>query len=100
MSVLPLLYPTHTLKIISKALEKSSMEEEKPEADDNTRTIRPSRSPSMNGSLPRPSTSMSPIVEDYSDLAGEEEELHLQAKVADFKVRSPVHSPGNILNFI
>jgi hypothetical protein len=29
---------------------------------------------------------MAPIVEDYSDLAGEDEDFHLQAKVADFKV--------------
>lgn len=32
---------------------------------------------------------MSPIVEDYSDLAAEEDEQWLQDKVADFKVRYP-----------
>jgi hypothetical protein len=30
---------------------------------------------------------MDPILEDYSDLAGEEEEVNLQQKVANFKVR-------------
>ena len=71
-----------------EALDRTFLEEEKPEADDNARTIRPTRSPSLNGGvLPRSASSpMTAIVEDYSDLAGEEEEIHLQAKVADFKV--------------
>ncbi|KAF9517267.1 hypothetical protein BS47DRAFT_1483463 [Hydnum rufescens UP504] len=73
-----------------QSLDKSSIEEERPDADDNARTIRPSRSPSAHGSLSRQSTSMAPIVEDYSDLAGEDEDFHLQAKVADFKMKNSV----------
>ena len=72
--------------ISSIALDRSTTEEERPDADDNARTIRPSRSPSGHGASSRQPTSMAPIVEDYSDLAGEDEDLHLQAKVADFKV--------------
>lgn len=68
------------------ALDKLSLEEDKQEAE-NAQTIRPTRSPSsVNTLLKTPPLDMAPIVEDYSDLASEEEDLHLQAKVANFKV--------------
>ena len=72
-----------------KALEKTSLEEEKPEVEDNAQTIRPNRSPSLLNNLPlaaAPSPDIVPIVEDYSDLLSGEDELSLQDKVADFKV--------------
>ncbi|KAG8969493.1 hypothetical protein FRC03_002354, partial [Tulasnella sp. 419] len=75
------------------ALEKTPADEDKSQledkADDNLKTIRPNaRSPSLS-SLRRVTPDMSPIVEDYSDLAGDEdEELHLQEKVADFKLKN------------
>lgn len=65
-------------------------EEEKQEADDNARTIRPTRSPSGLGmTIPLakpPSIDIGPIVEDYSDLVIEEDDDQLLGKVADFQV--------------
>lgn len=69
------------------ALEKTSTEEDK-QGDDNAQTIRPVRSP-LGLSIPlakAPSPDISPIVEDYSDLGGEEDDERIQAKVANFKV--------------
>ena len=71
------------------ALEKSTAEDDKPESEDNAQTIRPNRSPGHQ-SIPlaqSPAADIPPIVEDYSDLATEEDEQLLQEKVADFKVR-------------
>lgn len=73
----------------SSALEKSTSEEEKHDLEDNARTIRPTtRSPGQRSvPLAQPPTSgMQPIVEDYSDLEVEEDEVRLEEKVADFKV--------------
>lgn len=56
--------------------------------EDNAQTIRPNRSPAHN-TIPLaqpPSLEIPPIVEDYSDMATEEDEALLQEKVADFKV--------------
>jgi hypothetical protein len=67
------------------ALEKPTSEQE---IEDNAQTIRPTRSPGQR-SIPLaqpPSSDIQPIVEDYSDLASEEDELHIREKVADFKV--------------
>ena len=73
------------------ALDKPATEDEKPEADDNARTIRPGRSPGLNTvPLPvskAPEPQIAPIAEDYSDLLFEEgDEIKLEEKVADFKV--------------
>lgn len=73
---------------LSSALEKPSAEDDKHEAEDNAQTIRPNRSPGPN-IIPLaqpPASDIAPIVEDYSDLATEEDEEWLQEKVADFKV--------------
>lgn len=71
------------------ALEKTTPEEDK-QGDDNAQTIRPVRSPAALGStIPlakAPSQDIAPIVEDYSDLGGEEDDERIQAKVANFKV--------------
>lgn len=67
------------------------MEDDKPEVDDNAQTIRPNRSPAGPGTIPlakAPAADIVPIVEDYSDLASEEDDIILQEKVADFKVSS------------
>ena len=71
-------------------------EEEKQETDDNARTIRPTRSPSGLGkTIPLakpPPAAIGPIVEDYSDLAVEEDDEQLLGKVADFRVWPPYSS--------
>jgi hypothetical protein len=69
------------------------MEDEQPEGDDNAQTIRPYRSPAGPGTIPlarAPSADIVPIVEDYSDIATEEDELLLPESVADFKVSACV----------
>lgn len=69
------------------ALEKTVSEDEKPEHDDNAQTIKPiNRSPSSASLLKPPPIDMVPIVEDYSDLAGDDEEFQLREKVEHFKV--------------
>jgi hypothetical protein len=75
------------------ALDKTPSEDEKEKAiEDNGRTIRPTRSPKgLPIPLPRavsnPLPAMDPIVEDYSDLAMDEDDTILQDKVAEFRVR-------------
>jgi len=64
------------------ALDKTSVEEEKPEVEDNGQTIRPTRSPAGPSVIPLPA----PEVEDWSDLATGEDEQKLEDKVAGFKV--------------
>ncbi|KAI9573496.1 hypothetical protein HD554DRAFT_2013230 [Boletus coccyginus] len=76
-----------------QALEKSALEDDKPEVDDNAQTIRPNRSPAGPGTIPlarAPAADIVPIVEDYSDLASEEDDIILQEKVADFKMKNSV----------
>lgn len=74
-------------------MEKTSLEDEKVEADDNAQTIRPTRSPQgpgVNISLPLvspPAPEATPVIEDYSDLVIGEDDEKLQEKMADFKVR-------------
>lgn len=74
------------------ALEKTTVEEERNEADDNAQTIRPTRSPSgPTVPLPlakAPSSNIAPIVEDYSDLLFDEDDDKLQEKVSDFKIKN------------
>jgi hypothetical protein len=75
------------ISILELALERTNVEDDKPDVEDNAQTIRPNRSPGLKVvplSQP-PSSNIIPIVEDYSDLA-EEDEQQLQVKVADFKV--------------
>lgn len=73
--------------ILEIALERTNIEDEKPEGEDNAQTIRPNRSPGLKvvPLAQPPSSNIVPIVEDYSDLA-EEDEQQLKEKVADFKV--------------
>ncbi|GBE85072.1 predicted protein [Sparassis crispa] len=77
-----------------QALEKTSAEDEKVEADDNARTIRPTRSPQGPGVVPLPLVSLpalatlGPDIEDYSDLAVGEDDAKLEEKVADFKLKN------------
>lgn len=71
-------------------LDRTSIEDEKPDVDENAQTIRPSRSPSVPekklSMTKSPNPDISTIVEDYSDLALEEDDEVLQDKFADFKV--------------
>ncbi|KAF8627476.1 hypothetical protein AX17_006288 [Amanita inopinata Kibby_2008] len=72
-----------------QALDRTTTEEEKHDTEDNAQTIRVNRSPGHR-SIPLaqpPSSEIGPIVEDYSDIAEEEE---LENKVADFKLKNPV----------
>ncbi|KIJ62679.1 hypothetical protein HYDPIDRAFT_30272 [Hydnomerulius pinastri MD-312] len=76
-----------------QALERTTADDDKPEVDDNAQTIRPNRSPAGPSTIPlakAPAADIIPIVEDYSDLAGEEDDLVLQEKVADFKMKNSV----------
>ncbi|KAF8073920.1 hypothetical protein FPV67DRAFT_1479798 [Lyophyllum atratum] len=75
-----------------QALERTSAEDDKHEADDNAQTIRPNRSPgpSVIPLAQPPSSDIAPIVEDYSDLAPDEDEEWLQERVADFKMKNSV----------
>lgn len=73
-----------------QGLDRSTGDDERSDADDNARTIRPARSPSINGRKPlaaSPPPNITPIFEDYSDLASEEDDV-FQGKVADFKLKN------------
>ncbi|KAI0060355.1 hypothetical protein BV25DRAFT_1917717 [Artomyces pyxidatus] len=73
-----------------QALEKTSVEDDKPDVDENAQTIRPTRSPRAAAPLPLakpPPTDIGPIVEDYSDLAVDEDD-EWQEKFADFKMKN------------
>ncbi|KAF9483361.1 hypothetical protein BDN70DRAFT_873858 [Pholiota conissans] len=75
-----------------QAMEKTTSEEDRHELEDNAQTIRPNRSPGLN-TIPLaqpPSSDIQPIVEDYSDMATEEDEELLQEKVANFKMKNSV----------
>lgn len=75
-------------------MDKSAVEEDKTQEDakaeeyDNVKTIKPdARSSSLRSLRKVPQLDMPPIIEDYSDLADDDEgELLLQEKVAKFKV--------------
>lgn len=70
--------------------------------EDNARTIRPNRSPG-NQPVPLaqpPASDIQPIVEDYSDLGTEEDEVRLQEKVADFRVRYTIVSIPFIVDLL
>ncbi|KAI0770584.1 kinase-like protein [Fomes fomentarius] len=75
------------------ALDKPQVEEDN---TDNAQTIRPVRSPSGLGTtvpLPvskAPEPQIEPIAEDYSDMVFDEDEVKLQEKVADFKMKNSV----------
>ena len=72
------------------AMDKTSVEDTKQDAEDNNQTIRPGRSPAA-GPVPlpvakAPSPTIHPISED-ADFDFEEDDDTLQEKVVDFKVR-------------
>lgn len=78
-------------------LDRASLDEDKKDKgldredkteDLNAQTIKPKKSPGVRSApLAAPlSEELSPAVEDYSDLAPEEDEQRLREKVADFKV--------------
>jgi len=74
---------------VNSALEKTTLDDDRQEIEDNAQTIRPNRSPGQK-SLPlaqAPPSDIQPIVEDYSDMATKEDEVLLEEKVANFKVR-------------
>ncbi|KAH8077271.1 kinase-like protein [Cristinia sonorae] len=77
-----------------QALERTTLDDDRPEADDNAQTIRPGRSPSGHTvPLPvakAPSPKIEPIMEDYSDLLFDEDDDKLQEKVSDFKMKNSV----------
>ena len=97
MSLAPALVLSTVLTDLDSALDKSVSDDEKPQVDekpdepDNAKTIRPdAQSPSLRSLRKVTPTDMSPIVEDYSDLAGEDDDdFILQERVAKFKVMHP-----------
>lgn len=88
-----------------QALEKSH---DTSEENDNAQTIKPNKSPGPPSGIPlskAPSADIIPIVEDYSDLLGEDDDMALQSKVEGFKQRNEqslrrgVLHPDDIKNF-
>jgi hypothetical protein len=77
------------ISVVVAALEKTTMEEDKHEVEDPGKTIRPTKSPAGPGTVPLPPSSAP--VEDWSDLATEEDEKKLEDKVAGFKVRFSIY---------
>ncbi|TFY74292.1 hypothetical protein EWM64_g9721, partial [Hericium alpestre] len=69
------------------ALEKTALEDEKPETEENAQTIRPTRSP--GSAAAKPPSDIDPIVEDYSDVMWDEDD-ELAEKVADFRLKNSV----------
>jgi len=60
---------------------------EKSADEDNFQTIRPSWASHSRTTIPGQSPiDDGPQVEDYSDVAGEDEDVHIKARVAEFKV--------------
>ncbi|CUA68863.1 hypothetical protein RSOLAG22IIIB_03729 [Rhizoctonia solani] len=60
----------------------------KSESEENGHTIRLTRSPGgKNAALQNPAA-MSTIIEDYSDLGGEDEDMQIERKVASFKMKN------------
>lgn len=89
-----------------QALEKTPAEEEKLEADENAQTIRPNRSPPAKSPMPLskpPAETIGPIVEDYSDLAFDEDDDKLEEKLMDFKLKTSsrrgLYHPDDIKTF-
>ena len=83
--------------ILEWSSSSSEDEEDKSDIEENGNTIRPTRSPSVDGGgLPVSKAvppSMAPILEDYSDLGGDDDD-DIEDKVADFKVScSPSEIP-------
>ncbi|EKM79117.1 hypothetical protein AGABI1DRAFT_120578 [Agaricus bisporus var. burnettii JB137-S8] len=82
-----------------QALDRPSVDEEKEDKTEelNAQTIRPTKSPGTRpiALVAPPASDMSTIVEDYSDIAAEEDEGWLEEKVADFK-RSSGSGGGSI----
>lgn len=66
-----------------------SSREDKIDVDENAQTIRPAKSPGGRSAVLSTPPPMMTIVEDYSDLADEDEDMgmELERKVASFKVR-------------
>ena len=64
----------------------NSLEEDRSEIEDNGQTIRPSRSPSGIGPVPLPAIEVPSAVEDWSDLAADDDMQKLEEKVAGLKV--------------
>lgn len=75
--------------------DKSQTEDRATDEPDNAKTIKAdSKSPSIRSLRKVTSPDMGPIIEDYSDLAGDDDgELLLQEKVANFKVRGRLKLP-------
>jgi hypothetical protein len=59
----------------------------KSEVEENVQTIRPTRSPGGNNAALTTPPMMTTIIEDYSDLGGEDEDMQIEQKVASFRVR-------------
>ena len=78
------IFPESSGMMTSQAVDKA-VDADRCEMDDNAQTIRPTRSPGAK-SVDIPTEGLSPIVEDYSDLAADDEDNDLQAKVKEFKV--------------
>ena len=74
---------------MNSALEKTTLDDDRQEIKDNAQTIRPNHSPGQKSPplAQAPPSDIQPIVEDYSDMATKEDEVLLEEKVSNFKVR-------------
>jgi hypothetical protein len=78
-----------------QALDSKNPSESDKLHDDNSRTIKATKSPIGSGPIPlaqAPSSEIMdmPIIEDYSDMAEEGEEDEMESKILDFKVLIPL----------
>ncbi|ELU38194.1 STE/STE11/CDC15 protein kinase [Rhizoctonia solani AG-1 IA] len=60
----------------------------KSESEENGQTIRPTRSPTGKSTSLQSPAPMSTIIEDYSDLGVEDEDMQIERKVASFKMKN------------
>ncbi|KAG9073452.1 hypothetical protein FS749_015170, partial [Ceratobasidium sp. UAMH 11750] len=59
--------------------------EARTDVEENVQTIRPAKSPGSRSAVLKTPPPMETIVEDYSDLGGEDEDMQIEQKVASFK---------------
>ncbi|KAG8716348.1 hypothetical protein FRC09_015862 [Ceratobasidium sp. 395] len=62
--------------------------ETKTDVEENIQTIRPAKSPGGRSAVLTTPPSMDTIVEDYSDLGGEDEDMQIEQKFASFKMKN------------
>ncbi|QRV77490.1 kinase domain protein [Ceratobasidium sp. AG-Ba] len=70
------------------SVSSSEPPETKSDVEENVQTIRPAKSPGGRSAVLTTPPPMETIVEDYSDLGVEDEDMQIEQKVASFKMRN------------